>query len=59
MDQFSAMSDFLLNYPAHKLAFGRNFPNKLDDLRDDLEGNSDPKDHRLKQDTVTYLQDLE
>jgi hypothetical protein len=49
----------LLNYSAHELAFGRNFPDKVDDLRDNLEDNSDPKDHKLKKDVSTYLQDLE
>jgi hypothetical protein len=48
----------LLKYSAHELAFGKNFPDKLDDVRDDIEGNSDPKDRKLKKDVAIYLRDL-
>ena len=48
----------LLKYSAHELVFGRNFPDKLEELRDEIEGNFQPKERKIKKNVVKYLQDL-
>jgi hypothetical protein len=47
-----------LKYSAHELTFGKNFPDELDDLRDDLEGNVDPNERKLKKNVLAYIRDL-
>ena len=47
-----------LKYSAHELTFGRNFPDELDDLRDDLDGSLDPNERKLKKNVLAYLRDL-
>lgn len=47
-----------LNYSAHELAFGKNFADKLNDFRDDLEGDGNRADCKPKKDVLTYMLDL-
>lgn len=47
-----------LGYSAHELCFGKNFPDKMEEIKNDLLGESDSDERKLKKNVISYLQNL-
>ena len=45
-------------FSAHELVYGRNFPDSLADLKDDLIGGVDPHEKQIKTNVVSYINEL-
>jgi hypothetical protein len=43
-----------LDYSAHQLTFGENFPDNLHSMKDELIGDADPDETQMQKDLLTY-----
>ena len=46
------------HFSPHELALGKNFPDQLDDLKDELMGLTDSAEREIKRDVLSYVTDL-
>jgi hypothetical protein len=47
-----------LGFSAHELCFGYNFPDKLDEIKDEMIGRNENGHRKLKKDVLSHLNDL-